>query len=205
MAGGATADAINAALVAQAAQGPESGGTGQAPAGTAFSPVNPTATSSVQPFAKNTYFGGVNPFRQSAPTAGAPSTTLQSSALRIPGFQGVANPFYTAPATQQTNPTQPAQPTQAQNLTSQYATYQQGYADKLAAAAAQRHADALEAQRTYETARGNAALRAEYEAQMAALQAQIQQQQQSYGSDSASGWYTGASGGLADLGRGFKR
>lgn len=194
MGGAASSEAINAALVAQAAQGPSTAPTAQAPA------QQPT----VQPFAKNTYFGGVNPYRQAAPTTGAP-VSLQSPTLRMPGFQGTANPFYSAP--QQANPLQPAAPSQAQTLSSQYDTYRQGYADKLAAAAAQRQANALEAQKTYETARGNEALRAEYEQKMAELQAQNQQlqaYQDSYNNNNNYYYVQGASGGLADLAKGFK-
>lgn len=203
MGGAANADAINAALVAQAAQGPGSTQQGGEPSGSAFipAPVTPSSQANVQPFAKNTYFGGVNPFRQAPSTMGAPSTTAQSSVLRIPGFQGVANPFYSAPQMNPMQPTQPAQPSQAQTLSSQYDAYRKANADKLAAAEAQRQASALEAQKAYETARGNDALRAEYEQKMAELQAQNQQlqaYQDSYNSN-YNNYYYGKEGGIASL------
>lgn len=203
MGGAATSSAVNAALVAQAAQNPgDTSTTGVAPATAA-----PAVQAQPAPFAQNTYFGGVNPFRQSAPTtqtAGGflqqPSgpAPVQSPTLRMPGMQGVANPFYRPQASQ---PTTTRAPSQASNLAAQYQNYTAGYNTQLAQAADQRRADALAAQQLYEKTRAENSLRAEYEKKMADMQAQ---QQQMY-SDSNSGSWGYAHGGIASLQQGFKR
>ena len=192
---GKSAD-INAALVAQAARGPDS----------AVSPVAAEMPAASSPFAAGkvatpatvqpSLFTGANPYRQAGSTT---LSTAQRPTLSMPGMQGVQNPFYTAPRA----PT--SQAPQVSALASQYQTYQQQQANQLAAAAAQRQANAYAAQQAYETARGNAALRGQYEGTINALNSQVSDLQNQLSQAQANqnsgnwGWYTGASGGIASL------
>lgn len=111
----------------------------------------------------------LNGYRTQADRAGAPvpqyftpqaSAPTQSPTLRVPGFQGVANPFYTAP------PAQPA-PTQAsaQDLLSQYNAYRQKNAEALYQAKAAQLAQAQAMQKAYADAQ--AAQKAQAEASAA--------------------------------------
>ena len=198
---------INAALVAQAARGPDSGAPQAAqpsvsytpPAQPSYAPITVAALQPKQAVAQQaapmSFFTGANPYRQAGSTT---LSTAQRPTLSMPGMQGVQNPFYTAPRA----PT--SQAPQVSALASQYQTYQQQQANQLAAAAAQRKADAFAAQQAYETARGNTALRNQYEGTINALNSQIADLQnrvnQGGGGDSGNwGWYTGASGGIASL------
>lgn len=141
------------------------------------------------------YEGFYNPFRS------APGTSANSSPYTsLPGYESVRNPFY-SPYQQQQPTTGPS----ASDLSAQYQAYTQGYAKDIQAAKDQRIANARAAELAYQTARGNEALKAEYEKKLADQQAQFEQQQQLYSGDSNSGWYTGASGGIASLQKGFKR
>ena len=108
-------------------------------------------------------------YRTQADRAGAPvpqyftpqaSAPTQSPTLRVPGFQGVANPFYTAP------PAQPA-PTQAsaQDLLSQYNAYRQKNAEAMYQAKAAQLAQAQAMQKAYADAQ--AAQKAQAEASAA--------------------------------------
>ena len=108
-------------------------------------------------------------YRTQADRAGAPvpqyftpqaSAPTQSPTLRVPGFQGVANPFYTAP------PAQPA-PTQAsaQDLLSQYNAYRQKNAEALYQSRAAQLAQAQAMQKAYADAQ--AAQKAQAEASAA--------------------------------------
>lgn len=195
---GKSAD-INAALVAQAARGPDSAVSpvaAETPAASSPFVAGKVATpAAVQP----SLFTGVSPYRQAGSTT---LSTAQRPTLSMPGMQGVQNPFYTAPRA----PT--SQAPQVSALASQYQTYQQQQANQLAAAAAQRKADAFAAQQAYETARGNTALRNQYEGTISSLQNQLAQAQanQYSGGGDYNGWYGGggAAGGIADLEKGFK-
>ena len=111
----------------------------------------------------------LNGYRTQADRAGAPvpqyftpqaSAPTQSPILRVPGFQGVANPFYTAP------PAQPA-PTQAsaQDLLSQYNAYRQKNAEAMYQAKAAQLAQAQAMQKAYADAQ--AAQKAQAEASAA--------------------------------------
>ena len=104
-------------------------------------------------------------YRTQADRAGAPvpqyftpqaSAPTQSPTLRVPGFQGVANPFYTAP------PAQPA-PTQAsaQDLLSQYNAYRQKNAEALYQSRAAQLAQAQAMQKAYADAQAAAKAQAE--------------------------------------------
>lgn len=177
--------------------------TGQAPAIYAqrvfsdYAPINVAALQNAQPTAQPSqaapstvnlpgFQGVVNPFRSAG----------QNPALSIPGFQGAANPFYRAPQLMRTvNP-------QANTLASQYQLYQQKASDQLAAAAAQRQADAYAAQQAYETARGNKELQAKYQSQIDSLTEQLAAAQAAAansGGDSSNNNYWYASGGIASL------
>ena len=107
-------------------------------------------------------------YRAQADRAGAPvpqyftpqaSAPTQSPTLRVPGFQGVANPFYTAP------PAQPA-PTQAsaQDLLSQYNAYRQKNAEALYQSRTAQLAQAQAMQKAYADAQAAAKAKAEAEA-----------------------------------------
>ena len=193
------ADKTSAALVAQAAQSPSSY---TPPAQPSYAPITVAAMqpsrAPTQPTAPSTVFTGANPYRQAGSTT---LSTAQRPTLSMPGMQGVQNPFYTAPHA----PT--SQAPQVSALASQYQTYQQQQANQLAAAAAQRQANAYAAQQAYETARGNTALRGQYEgtinalnSQVSDLQNQLSQAQAQANQNSGNwGWYTGASGGIASL------
>lgn len=197
---GRSAD-INAALVAQAARGPDSGVPPIAAMPAAASPfvagkvATPTTVQPTTPAGASTLLAGTNPYRQAGSSTLA---TAQRPTLSMPGVQGVQNPFYTAPR----SPT--AQTPQSTALASQYQTYQQQQANQLAAAAAQRKADAFAAQQAYETARGNTALRNQYEgtisslnSQVADLQNRLNQAQANQNSYNTS--YNWAEGGIASL------
>lgn len=111
-------------------------------------------------------------YRTQADRAGAPvpqyytpqsSVPTQSPTLRVPGFQGVANPFYTAP------PAQPA-PTQAsaQDLLSQYNAYRQKNAEALYQSRTAQLAQAQAMQKAYADAQAAAKAKAEADAARAA-------------------------------------
>lgn len=112
--------------------------------------------------------GYQNPFRS------APGTSANSSPYTsLPGYESVRNPFY-SPYQQQQPTTGPS----ASDLSAQYQAYTQGYAKDIQAAKDQRIADARAAEQAYQTARGNEALKAEYEKKLVDQQAQFEQQQQ---------------------------
>lgn len=138
--------------------------------------------------------GYQNPFRS------APGTSANSSPYTsLPGYESVRNPFY-SPYQQQQPTTGPS----ASDLSAQYQAYTQGYAKDIQAAKDQRIADARAAEQAYQTARGNAALKAEYEAKLAEQQRQFDQQLQQE-PDRYVPWAGGATGGIASLQKGFKR
>lgn len=194
--GKGSVDSTSAALVAQAAQPPSSY---TPPTQPSYAPITVAALQPKQAVAQQpaqmTVFNGVNPYRTTAATPSA--VTAQRPTLSMPGVQGVQNPFYTQPKA----PT--VQLPQASALASQYQTYQQQQANQLATAAAQRRADALSAQHAYETARGNTALRNQYEGTINSLNSQIAdlQSRVNQGGDGGYSWF-GAEGGIAQLMKG---
>lgn len=133
----------------------------------------------------------LNGYRTQADRAGAPvpqyftpqaSAPTQSPTLRVPGFQGVANPFYTIP------PAQPA-PTQtsAQDLLSQYNAYRQ------------KNAEALYQSRTAQLAQAQAMQKAYADAQ-AAQKAQAEASAARERQKSVFGMFGGGGGDYADGG-----
>lgn len=110
----------------------------------------------------------LNGYRTQADRAGAPvpqyftpqaSVPTQSPTLRVPGFQGVANPFYTAPPAQ-TAPTQ----TSAQDLLAQYNAYRSKNAEALYQSRAAQLAQAQAMQKAYADAQAAQKAKAEAEA-----------------------------------------
>ena len=189
MAGGAGREAdINAALVAQAARGPSSGSEAQVAPSMATAPSTPfiagRAGNAPQLGAQqptSTLFSGANPYRQASPNAYA-----QQPALSLPGFQGVQNPFYTAPSAQ-------AAPTaQTSNLGAQYQAYSQAYGNKLSEAKAANQAQLAAMQKAYQDKMAADKARAEAEAVRAKTRV-------AFGSPAWS-----VQSGIASLQRGFK-
>lgn len=126
-----------------------------------------------------------SPFRRSSFSQSTPST---------PSFFGSASPFYVA----QRAPSAQPQANLGAQLAQQYGAYTSGYQSRLAAAEAQRRADAYAAQQAYETARGNKELQAQYQSQIDDLRKQLEtaQQNQWVSNDNSNyGWYSGATGG----------
>ena len=149
----------------------------------------------------------LNGYRTQADRAGAPvpqyftpqaSAPTQSPILRVPGFQGVANPFYTAP------PAQPA-PTQAsaQDLLAQYNAYRSKNAEALYQSRAAQLAQAQAMQKAYADAQAAAKAKAEADAARARQQ-ELFRAMMPFGGGSVGG-IGGAQGGIADLHEGFKR
>lgn len=149
-------------------------------------------------------------------TEAAPAQVLEAyrpSLTTLQGFEGYQNPFRAAPGTmyQLYSPYQMYSPSQQQtaypgatDLDAQYKAYTQGYAKNIQAAKDQRIASARAAEQSYQTAKANESLKAEYEQKLADQQAQFEQQQQQQ-----QPYYNyvdiGASGGIASLQKGFKR
>jgi hypothetical protein len=194
MAGGAGREAdINAALVAQAARGPSSGAEAQAAPSMAAAPSTPfiagQAGNAPQLGAQqptSTLFSGANPYRQASPNAYA-----QQPALSLPGFQGVQNPFYTAPSAQAA-PTAPAS-----NLGAQYQAYSQAYGNKLSEAKAANQAQLAAMQKAYQDKMAADKARAEAAAAEARRQELLAQQQYSNNGDFSAHGY--AEGGITSL------
>lgn len=113
----------------------------------------------------------------------------QSAMLRIPGFQGVANPFFTPAAQAQQAKSGQAQ---AASLLDQYNAYKQNNANAMYQARAAQLAQAQAMQKAYQDKVAADKARAEAEAAKAREQ-ELFMQQQSQSSDG--GWYSGNSGG----------
>lgn len=157
--------------------------------------VQQTSYTQPQQGAQSTF---TNPYRQ----VGSNST------LRVPGFQGVANPFYTVP------PAQPA-PTHAsaQDLLSQYNAYRQKNAEALYQSRTAQLAQAQAMQKAYADAQAAAKAKAEAEAVRAKTRVAfaspawyaIQSGYKGLNKDDFEIYAEGAVGGIASLQRGFKR
>ena len=141
----------------------------------------------------------LNGYRTQADRAGAPvpqyftpqaSAPTQSPTLRVPGFQGVANPFYTAPSAQPA-PTQ----TSAQDLLAQYNAYRSKNAEALYQSRAAQLAQAQAMQKAYADAQ--AAQKAKAEAD--AARARAEEQRRSVFGMFGGGGRDYADGGLAAL------
>ena len=107
-------------------------------------------------------------YRAQADRAGAPvpqyftpqaSAPIQAPTLRVPGFQGVANPFYTPPPAQ-TAPTQAS----AHDLLSQYNAYRQKNAEALYQSRSAQLAQAQAMQKAYADAQAAQKAKAEADA-----------------------------------------
>ena len=134
----------------------------------------------------------------------APSPFRSTSAFQgIPGIPTTQEPYRFTPSCAITGQSTQPQQNLGQRLADQYATYAQGYQGQLAAAEAQRRVDAYAAQQAYETARGNTALREQYEGTISSLQNQLAQAQANqYSGGGDGGWWVGAEGGIAQLMKG---
>lgn len=132
----------------------------------------------------------------------APSPFRSTAAFQgIPGIPTTQEPYRFMPSSAITGQSTQPQQNLGQRLADQYATYAQGYQGQLAAAEAQRRADAYAAQQAYETARGNTALRNEYEGTINSLNSQIAdlQNRVNQGGGGDSGYWGYANGGIASL------
>lgn len=127
-----------------------------------------------QPQVQQSMQAAYNPFRSQA-----------SQTLSMPGFQGVANPFYSAPRAQTSQP--------QNNLLAQYDAYRQQQAASIQAGKAAQLEQAKRLQQAYADAQ--AAKKAQAEADKARAEAELR------AGDSSS---YAAAGGIADLQRGFK-
>lgn len=168
----AGATAINAALFSQLG-----GNSQQAPQQAAQQPQQQYYQPQQQYYQPQQQAPMYNPYRAQ------PSQTLN-----IPGFQGVSNPFYSAP-----------KPTTAQpqnNLMAQYTAYQQKQAAANQAAKAAQLEQTKRLQQAY--ADKQAADKAKAEAEKAKAEAELRAQQQ-YSGDSVSYNPTWAGGGIASL------
>ena len=148
----------------------------------------------------------LNGYRTQADRAGAPvpqyftpqaSAPTQSPTLRVPGFQGLPNPYYAAPRPQ-------AAPTQAsaQDLLAQYNAYRGKNAEALYQSKAAQLAQAQAMQKAYADAQAAAKAKAEADAARARAE---EQQRSMFGGSGFVGGIGGAQGGIADLHEGFKR
>ena len=146
----------------------------------------------------------LNGYRTQADRAGAPvpqyftpqaSAPTQSPTLRVPGFQGLPNPYYAAPRPQ-------AAPTQAsaQDLLAQYNAYRSKNAEALYQSRAAQLAQAQAMQKAYADAQAAAKAKAEADAARARAE---EQRRSAFGVFGGSGGEY-ANGGLAALYRGQK-
>lgn len=119
--------------------------------------------------------------------------TAQSPYLRVPGFQGVANPFFT-PSAQPPSQAQSGQQ-QAASLLSQYNTYKQANADALYKAKAAQLAQAQAMQKAYQD---------KMAADKAAAEAAAARERQASIFSPFGGVFNAAEGGLAQLMKGRK-
>lgn len=125
---------------------------------------------------------------------------MQSPTLRIPGFQGVRNPFVQAQAPMQAGVAPQDRAAQVSNLLNQTNQYRQNYASQLYQAQQANNAQLAAMQKAYQDKM--AADKAKAEAEAARARAEIP----SWGtmvSDIGSGGGA-ANGGIADLYQGFK-
>ena len=124
---------------------------------------------------------------------------VQSPTLRVPGFEGIRNPFVQAQAPMQAGVAPQDRAAQVSNLLNQTNQYRQNYASQLYQAQQANNAQLAAMQKAYQDKM--AADKAKAEAEAARAQAEIP----SWGtmfSDIGSGGGA-ANGGLADLYRGF--